>query len=124
MTKNITLAVDEDIVAEARVLAAENRTTVNAMVRDFLAAAVAKRRSSKGAQSGFARAHERMTRLAEEGRGKYADRKLFDREEIYDRDYGRAELYMQNRAALLKLIDETTADMGSQQWNRQALYDR
>jgi hypothetical protein len=37
-TKNITLAIDEDLLDKARVLAAMRRTTVNAMVREFLAA--------------------------------------------------------------------------------------
>lgn len=36
MTKNITLAIDEDLLDRARVLAAMRRTSVNAMVREFL----------------------------------------------------------------------------------------
>ena len=36
-TKNITLAIDEDLLQKARVLAAMKRTSVNEMVRDFLA---------------------------------------------------------------------------------------
>ena len=35
-TKNITLAIDEDLLQKARVLAAMRRTSVNEMVRDFL----------------------------------------------------------------------------------------
>ncbi|NBC21825.1 MAG: hypothetical protein GVY06_12400 [Alphaproteobacteria bacterium] len=35
-TRNITLAIDEDLLDKARVLAAMRRTTVNAMVREFL----------------------------------------------------------------------------------------
>lgn len=34
--KNITLRVDEDILMQARKVAAEQSTSVNAMVRDFL----------------------------------------------------------------------------------------
>jgi hypothetical protein len=34
--KNITLAIDDEILEKARVVAAEKRTTVNAMVREFL----------------------------------------------------------------------------------------
>lgn len=37
MSKNITLAVDEDVLKKARKIAAEENTTVNAMVRGFLA---------------------------------------------------------------------------------------
>ncbi len=136
MTKNITLAIDDDVVEEARILAAEQKTTVNAMVRDFLRKAVARRRMRSLAETSPAVAdhlivatpaetvHEKMLRLKAEGDAKYADRKWFDREETYDRDYQRAEGYFENRAALLKLIDETTADMGKQKWNREALYDR
>lgn len=36
MTKNITLAIDEAILEKARVYAAERKTTVNGMVREFL----------------------------------------------------------------------------------------
>lgn len=36
MPKNITLAIDEDLLDKVRVLAAMRRTTVNAMVRGFL----------------------------------------------------------------------------------------
>ena len=34
--KNITLAVDEDVLAKVRRIAAEQDTTVNAMVREYL----------------------------------------------------------------------------------------
>lgn len=36
MTKNLTLAIDDDLLDKARVLAATRRTTVNAMVRGYL----------------------------------------------------------------------------------------
>ena len=45
MTKNITLAVEDEIIDEVRILAAEKKTTVNAMVREFLTSAVARRRA-------------------------------------------------------------------------------
>ena len=35
--KNITLAIEDDILDKVRVVAAEKKTTVNAMVREFLA---------------------------------------------------------------------------------------
>lgn len=34
--KNITLTVEDEILDRARVVAAEKRTTINAMVREFL----------------------------------------------------------------------------------------
>lgn len=36
MAKNITLAIDEDLLDKARVLAAMRRTSVNEMVREYL----------------------------------------------------------------------------------------
>ena len=36
MAKNITLAIDEDLLDRVRVLAAMKRTSVNALVRDYL----------------------------------------------------------------------------------------
>jgi plasmid stability protein len=38
--KNLTLTIDEDLLAKARVLAAMKRTSVNEMVRSFLAKAI------------------------------------------------------------------------------------
>lgn len=35
-TKNLTLAIDADLLDKVRVIAAIEKTTVNAMVRDFL----------------------------------------------------------------------------------------
>ena len=36
MTKNLTLAVDEDTLASFRIVAAEKHTTVNALIRKFM----------------------------------------------------------------------------------------
>jgi hypothetical protein len=36
MTKNITLAIDESILNEVRIVAAKKNTTVNGLVRDYL----------------------------------------------------------------------------------------
>lgn len=36
MTRNLTLAIDEDLLDKVRVLAAMKRTSVNEMVRSFL----------------------------------------------------------------------------------------
>ena len=35
--KNITLAIDEEVLERVRIVAAEKKTTVNALVREFLA---------------------------------------------------------------------------------------
>lgn len=44
MPKNLTLSIDEDLLDKARVLAAIRRTSVNEMVREFLAREVARER--------------------------------------------------------------------------------
>ncbi len=36
MTKNITLAIDEDVLDRVRRIAVEKKTTVNGLVRDYL----------------------------------------------------------------------------------------
>jgi predicted HicB family RNase H-like nuclease len=36
MAKNITLAIDESVLEEARIYAAKRNTSVNGLVRDFL----------------------------------------------------------------------------------------
>ena len=41
LNKNITLAIDEDLLAKVRIIAAEERTSVNAIVRDALVRKVA-----------------------------------------------------------------------------------
>ena len=42
-TKNITLAIDEDLLDKVRVIAAMEKTTVNALVRGFLQELAGKR---------------------------------------------------------------------------------
>lgn len=75
MMKNLTLTIDEDLLQKARVLAAMKRTSVNEMVRTFLARTV---------------------------------------EEEREADEARAEL--------LKLIDESTAEMGDWRPSRSDTY--
>lgn len=74
-TKNITLAIDEDLLSRARVLAVLRRTTVNELVRSYL------------------------ERLVEQEKGKD-----------------------EAREALLRLIDESEADMGDWRPSRAETY--
>ena len=57
MTRNLTLAIDDDPLDKVRVLAAMKRTSVKEMVRDFLA-------RSAIADSTFLRLRPRPSRLA------------------------------------------------------------
>ena len=75
--KNITLAIDEDVLAKVRLIAAEKNTTVNAIVRDHLTGLATQEDRSKAA-------------IAE----------------------------------LLRLSDESDAEVGSITWKRQDLYER
>lgn len=83
-TKNITLAIDEDLLQKARVLAAMKRSSVNEMVREYLAREVeAETRQASRAQVWgdlFKEADNYVPgrKLRKEGE------RLFDREEFYE----------------------------------------
>jgi hypothetical protein len=74
--KNITLAIDEDVLREVRKYAAERETTVNALVRDYLKELAERRDRS-------ARARAELARLSVESEGRLGPDWKWDREEIY-----------------------------------------
>jgi plasmid stability protein len=82
--KNLTLSLDEDLLAKARVLAAMKRTSVNEMVREFLSVQVdseghqARRAEVWGSRFGEADANAHVRRKRKNGEG------LFDRENFYE----------------------------------------
>jgi hypothetical protein len=74
--KNITLAIDENVLREVRKYAAERETTVNALVREYFAQLVADRdRASK--------AREELVRMSDESKGRSGFGWNWDREELY-----------------------------------------
>ena len=77
--KNITLAVEDDVLAAVRELAAERKTTVNGLVRDYLSSLAEEARKEAAA-----RAREKLVRLSEESTAGMGDWK-WNREELYDR---------------------------------------
>ncbi len=77
MKKNITFAIDEDLLNKIRVVAAERRTSVNALVRDHLKSLVANRYEVDEAR-------EALMNLAHEKAGDMGCQK-WDRSNIYDR---------------------------------------
>ena len=85
MTRNLTLAIDEDLLDKVRVLAAMKRTSVNEMVRGFLTRLVEQ-------ESEHDEATEALVKLARESKGRMGDWR-FSREETYsgeprfDREY-------------------------------------
>ncbi|MBD0413964.1 DUF6364 family protein [Oryzicola mucosus] len=75
--KNITLTVDEDVLEKVKVVAAEQRTSVNALVREFLASLVAREKSKDEAR-------QALLELAREQAGDMGVQK-WNREALYDR---------------------------------------
>jgi hypothetical protein len=76
--KNITLAIDEDILDKVRIVAAEKKTTVNALVREFLA-------DLAGRDERLAEARKQLLRLMDTSKGRMAPDWKFDREETHER---------------------------------------
>jgi plasmid stability protein len=82
--KNLTLTIDEDLLAKARVLAAMKRTSVNEMVRGFLAAQV----ESEGRQARRAEVWANAFATADAGAQRRKNRAsgtaIFNREDFYE----------------------------------------
>ncbi|MBU1384465.1 MAG: ribbon-helix-helix protein, CopG family [Alphaproteobacteria bacterium] len=85
MTRNLTLAIDDDLLDKVRVLAAMKRTSVNEMVRGFLTRLVQQETSKDEAR-------EALLKLIDESEGRMGDYK-FNRADAYsgeprfDREY-------------------------------------
>jgi hypothetical protein len=77
--KNITLAVEDSVLAAVRKLAADRKTTVNGLVRDYLVSLAEEARKESSA-----RARAELVRLSEESTAGMGDWK-WNREEVYDR---------------------------------------
>lgn len=60
-TKNITLAIEEDLLDKVRVIAAMEKTTVNAMVRDFLTDAAKRNNRTQKVRSRLAERSRQST---------------------------------------------------------------
>ncbi len=76
--KNITLAIDDDILERARVVAAEKRTTVNAMVREFLTEVA-------GREERRDKARAALLELMRNSKGRMRPDFEFHREETHER---------------------------------------
>ncbi|MBX9616768.1 MAG: hypothetical protein K2X25_14330 [Caulobacteraceae bacterium] len=66
MTRNLTLAIDDDLLDKVRVLAAMKRTSVNEMVRGFLTSMVQQETSKDEAR-------EALLKLIDESEGRCGD---------------------------------------------------
>jgi len=76
--KNIMLAVEEDVLERARLVAAEQKTTVNAMVREFLA-------DVAGQDERLEKAREGLRELMRNSKGRMRADFKFNREETHER---------------------------------------
>lgn len=75
--RNITLSVDDDVLAAVRRLAGEQNSTVNALVRAYLENLAAH-------EDGAKRARARLRQLSKQSHGRLG-RKTWTREELHDR---------------------------------------
>jgi hypothetical protein len=78
IVKNITLTIDDEVLDKVRVLAAERKTTVNAMVRKFLTE-IATRDDRRE------RARRELVELMRTSKGRLAPDYRFDRDETHER---------------------------------------
>ena len=76
--KNITLAIDDEVLDRVRIVAAEKKTTVNALVREFLA-------DLAGRDDRLAEARKQLLRLMDTSKGRMAPDWKFDREGTHER---------------------------------------
>jgi hypothetical protein len=76
--KNITLAIEDEVLDKVRIVAAEQKTTVNAMVREFLAEVA-------GRDERLERAREGLRELMRNSKGRMRPDFKFNREETHER---------------------------------------
>lgn len=76
MTKNITLAISEDVLQEVRKYAADHKTTVNALVREQLSAIAARSKASHTAW-------DELFRLADDAKAEIGPI-TWTRDDLYD----------------------------------------
>jgi len=76
--KNITLAIEDEVLDKVRVVAAEKRTTVNALVRDYL-------NDLAGRNQRIAEARRELLRLMATSEGRMRPDWKFDRDDSHER---------------------------------------
>ena len=75
--KNVTIALDEKTLRDARRIAAERSTTLNALIRDFLERLTARESHSRSAR-------RRIAELSREAKAEVGERQ-WTREELHER---------------------------------------
>jgi predicted transcriptional regulator len=84
MPKNITLAIDEELLQKVRVLAALKRTSVNEMVREFLDREVKRETEQTSRAVTWSRMFEAADNDASRRERRQTGDAQFDREEFYE----------------------------------------
>lgn len=82
--KNITLAIDADILRQARIFAAKNDTTVNALVRNYLTQLAASEETEKEQEERAAQARKELGELAQKSTGRLGPDWKWNREDAYE----------------------------------------
>ena len=75
---NITLNIPDEILDDVRIVAAEKKTTVNAMVRDYLASISRQKRRAKAAMA-------ELRKMSETSASDLGPDFKFDRASLYER---------------------------------------
>lgn len=81
-SKNLTLSIDEDLLDRARVLAAMRRTSVNAMIRDYLDREVRSETQDAARAEAWSRLFHETDRAA--GERQPTDAADLDRQALYE----------------------------------------
>ena len=76
--KNITLAIEDEVLDKVRVVAAQKRTTVNALVREYLT-------ELAGREDEIANARRELLELMETSEGRMGADWKFSREDSHER---------------------------------------
>jgi predicted transcriptional regulator len=84
MPKNITLAIDEDLLDKVRVLAAMKRTSVNEMVRQFLEREVERETTQATRAEVWVRVFEGADQGAPRRKMRLSGEIAFDRDAFYE----------------------------------------
>jgi hypothetical protein len=77
VTKNITLAIQEDILEKVRLVAAKRQTTINGLVRDFLTGIATE-------DERLAEARRRLVEMAEKSEARLGANYTWNRDELYE----------------------------------------
>jgi plasmid stability protein len=89
--KNITLAVDDDVLKKARIYAAEHETSINNLVRDFLARLATEKQSAADQEARAAEARRELADLSRKSTGRLGLNWKWNRDEIYSERLSRYE---------------------------------